>query len=429
VTPRDAARPPADVVYRHCRELITCAGPAPRRGAAQRGIAVLSDGALATAGETIVFAGPDAELERSVDLASARVVDVHGLSVVPGFVDAHTHAIFAGDRRGELRRRLAGATYAEIAAAGGGIVGTVEATRRATEDELVGQTRRRLDEMLACGTTTCEVKSGYGLDLESEVRMLRAARRLAREHPLDLAVTFMGAHEIPPEYRSRRGDYVDLVIREMIPAVAADGLADWCDVFCETGVFTPEESRRILEAGLTAGLSPRIHADELGPSGGSRVAAEVGARSADHLIFVPDESIEALAAADVAATLLPCAAFYLKLPRFAPARRLIAATVPVALATDVNPGGGFSPSMPFAITLGCFAMGMTFEEALVAATINGAWSLDRADTVGSLEPGKLADAVFVQGDAINLIRVGVPAIAAVMKRGTIRAGALADEAD
>ena len=422
-------RPAADVVFRHCRELITCAGPAPRRGAAQGALQAVAGGALAIQGERIVFAGPAADLDSRVDASRARVVDARGFSIVPGFVDAHTHAIFAGDRRGELRRRLAGATYAEIAAAGGGIVATVRATRVASEDQLVEETRPRLDEMLACGTTTCEVKSGYGLDVESELRMLRAVRRLAREHPIDLVPTFMGAHEIPDEYRSRRAAYVDLVVDEMIPAVAGGRLAAWCDVFCEEGVFTPAESRRILEAGLAAGLAARIHADELGPSGGSRVAADVGARSADHLIFVPPDGVEALAAAGVTATLLPCAAFYLKLGRFAPARDLIAASVPVALATDVNPGGGFSPSMPFAMTLACFAMGLTFDEALAAATINGAWSLDRDGDAGSLEPGKLADAVFVRGAAINLIRVGAPAVAAVLKRGRIRAGDLTDDAD
>jgi imidazolonepropionase len=229
----------------------------------------------------------------------------------------------------------------------------------------------------------------------------------------------MGAHEVPPEYRQRRDAYVELVVGEMIPAVARERLASWCDVFCEDGVFTPAESVKILEAGRAHGLSPRIHADELGPSGGSQVAARVRARSADHLIFVPEQGIDALADAGVVATLLPNAAFYLKLGRFAPARTLIDRGVAVALATDVNPGGGFSPSMPFAITLACFAMNLTFEEALTAATINGAWSLDVAGDAGSLEPGKLADAVIVRGDAINLIRAGAASIAAVVQRGRV----------
>lgn len=412
-------------VLRHCRQLLTCAGPAPRRGSAQRDVSVILDGAVAWDGQRIVFAGADRDLAPDLQSASgATTIDAASWSVVPGFVDAHTHAIFAGDRRDELRRRLAGATYAEIAAAGGGIVSTVLATREASEADLVEATRRRLDEMLACGTTTAEIKSGYGLTIDAELKMLRAVRTLAAEHPIDLVPTFMGAHEIPVEHRGARERYVKAVIDDMIPAVASERLADWCDVFCETGVFTPEESLRILEAGSRHGLKPRIHADELGPSGGSRVAAQAGARSADHLIFVPEEGIAAMANAGVVATLLPAAAFYLKLGRFAPARALIDAGVAVALATDVNPGGGFSPSMPFAMTLGCFAMGLTFEEALAAATINAAYSVDRAATVGSLERGKQMDAVLIRGDAIDLIRVGAASIAGVVKNGRVASGNL-----
>ena len=408
------------LLIRHLRQLITCAGAAPRTGRDQHAIEFVEDGAIAAEDERILFAGRDRDLPGSlVSAPGARTIDGRSLSAVPGFVDAHTHAVFAGDRRPELRRRLAGASYAEIAAEGGGIVSTVRATREATEHELVAATHVRLSEMLACGTTTAEVKSGYGLDVESEMKQLRAIRQLASTQPLDLAPTFMGAHEIPLDYRSRREDYVRLVIDEMIPRVVDEGLAEWCDVFCETGVFTPDESARILQAGAARGLKPRIHADELGPSGGSQVAARVGAHSADHLIFVPEDGIRALADADVVATLLPIAAFYLKLGRFAPARALIDAGVAVALATDVNPGGGFSPSMPFAMTLACFGMGLTFEEALVGATINAAHSLDRAASVGSLEPGKLMDVVLVAGDAIDLIRVGAASIAATIKRGKL----------
>jgi imidazolonepropionase len=413
----------ADFLLTHARQLITCAGDAPRRGARQGAIESIADGALAAFDGRIVFAGPTAGLAGRVAIdPGAFVADVRGCAIVPGFVDAHTHAVFAGDRRDELRRRLAGDTYARIAAGGGGIVSTVRATREAGERELVESARARLDEMLACGTTTCEIKSGYGLDTAAELKMLRAIAALSAAHPMSISATFMGAHEIPVEYRTRRADYVDLVVEEMIPAVAAAGAAEWCDVFCEAGVFTPDEARRILEAGARAGLKPRIHADELEASGGSQVAAAVGARSADHLVHVSPDGMDAMAAAGVTATLLPAAAFYLKLGRFAPARELIARGVPVALATDVNPGGGFSPSMSFAMTLACFAMDMTFEEALAAATINGAWSLDRSGETGSLEPGKLADAVLVQGDAINLIRVGAASVRAVVKRGRIVSG-------
>ena len=417
--------PTADTVVWHLGQLVTCAGPAPRCGAAQRAIQIIEDGALAMGDGRILFAGNTDDLGRHVAVGSATAVhDAPHLSAVPGFVDPHTHAVFAGDRRSELRQRLAGATYAQIAAAGGGIVSTVTATRTASEPELIEQSRPRLDEMLACGTTTCEVKSGYGLDLESELKMLSAIQQLANVASIEIVATFMGAHEIPIEYRSRRNEYVDLVVDRMIPEVASRSLAQWCDVFCETGVFTPAESLRILEAGKRAGLKPRIHADELGASGGSQVAGQVGARSADHLVHIDAAGIAALAAAQVTATLLPCAAFYLKLGRFAPARALIEAGVPVALATDVNPGGGFSPSMPFAMSLAAFAMNMTFEEALIAATINAAWSLDRAADVGSLEPGKLADVVFIRGDLVNLIRVDADPIVAVMKRGRVVSGRL-----
>jgi imidazolonepropionase len=410
----------ADSLIRNTSEVLTCAGPAPRTGAAMANAGSLPQAVVASHQGTIVFVGPEDEWHRVGSLTpQALVIDAAGGAVVPGFVDAHTHVVFAGDRRGELRRRLAGASYAEIAAGGGGIVSTVDATRAASEDEIVRDTRRRLDEMLRCGTTTCEAKSGYGLTTADELKMLRAIRRLGADQPIELSATFMGAHEIPVEYRGRRREYVDLLLREMIPAVARERLAEWCDVFCEEGVFTPEESREVLEAAKAAGMKPRIHADELAASGGSAVAAALGARSADHLIFADETSADRFAAAGVCATLLPIAAFYLKLGRFAPGRCFITRGAPVALATDVNPGGGFSPSMPFAMTLACFGMGFTFEEALVAATINGAYSLDRHDRVGSLEVGKQMDAVVVAGPAIDLIRVGADTIRAVVKRGRV----------
>jgi imidazolonepropionase len=383
-------------------------------------VSPIPNGIVASRNGRIVFVGPETAFDAAVHAArDAVVIDAGGGTVLPGFVDPHTHVVYAGDRREELRRRLAGTTYAEIAAAGGGILSTVQATREATEDVLVESARTRLAEMLRCGTTTAEAKSGYGLETAAELKMLRAIRRLGEDQPIELAATFLGAHEIPREYRGRRDAYVDLVTREMIPAVVAGRLAEWCDVFCETGVYTPDESRAILNAASKAGLRLRIHADELAASGGSDVAAEVGARSADHLLFVQPESAGRMARAGVVATLLPAAAFYLKLGRFAPARMLIERGVAVALATDLNPGGGFTPSMPFVITLACFAMGMTLEEALVAATLNAAYAIGRDADVGSLEPGKQMDAVIVGGEAVDLIRVGAPAIAAVVKKGRV----------
>ena len=410
----------ADFLIRNTAEALTCAGPAPRRGPAQADARPVPRATVAAHEGRIVFIGFESLLSQEVELTpGATIVDARGGTVVPGFVDPHTHVVFAGDRREELRRRLAGLTYADIAAEGGGILSTVVATRAAGEERLAADTRQRLDEMLRCGTTTCEAKSGYGLTRESELKMLRVLRRLASDHAIEISPTFMGAHEIPIEYRNRRHAYVDLVVESMIPAVADEGLAEWCDVFCETGVFTRDDSREILQAARAAGLKLRIHADELGPSGGSEVAAELQVRSADHLIYVSEEGAEALAAAGVVATLLPIASFYLKLGRFAPGRMLMTSGVPVALATDVNPGGGFSPSMPFAMTLACFGMGLTFEEALVGATINAAYALDRHDCVGSLEVGKQMDAVIIGGPAIDLIRVGADTIQAVIKKGRV----------
>ena len=409
---------PADFVIENAAAIATCAGPAPRRGRAQSDVGILLNAAVAAYRGRIVYVGPAADLAAAIELQPGAVrLDAGGDTVVPGFVDPHTHVVYAGDRRDELRRRLAGATYAEIAAGGGGILATVQATRAASEEDLIAQSRVRLDEMLACGTTSCEAKSGYGLNTDAELKQLRAIRALDATHPIDLSATFLGAHQVPPEYRDRRDAYVSLVVEEMIPEVARQRLAEWCDVFCDDGVFTPAEAARILRAGLAAGLKPRLHADELAPSGGSHVAAEVGARAADHLVHVDERGAAALAGAGVCAVLLPAAAFYLKLGRFAPARMLIDRGVPVAIASDVNPGGGFSPSMPFAMTLACFGMAMTLEEALVAATINAAWSIDRAETVGSLEPGKQMDAVVVSGGLVELLRSGAPAIRVVVKRG------------
>lgn len=410
----------ADFLIDNADLVATCAGPAPRRGSAQRDINGIPNASVAGFEGRIVFVGSATDASKTVTLtANAQVIDGGGCTVVPGFVDPHTHLVFAGDRRDELRRRLAGATYAEIAASGGGIVKTVTATRAASEHDLVNLARNRLDEMLAYGTTTAEAKSGYGLEFAAERRILCAIKTLSARQPIDLTATFMGAHEVPFEYRGRRADYVKVIIEEMIPAIADEGLAEWCDVFCEEGVFTPDESRAILEAGLRHGLKPRIHADELALSGGARVAAEVGARSADHLIFVDESHARMLADRHVVATLLPSAAFFLKLGRYAPARMLIEQGVPVALATDLNPGGGFTTSMPFVMTLACFGMNLTLEEALIGATINAAAALDRADTIGSLEAGKQFDAVVINGMLTDLIRVGGPVIKKVIKHGRI----------
>ncbi|MFN8091708.1 MAG: imidazolonepropionase [Vicinamibacteria bacterium] len=411
----------ASLVVRNIGRLATLAGPAPRTGAAMRDLGLRENAAVAVAGGRIAWVGDDGEVDRTVTFApGARVLDVAGAAVVPGFVDAHTHLAFAGDRDDEIRRRLAGATYEEIAAGGGGIVRSVEATRSASVDELAALVEGRLDEMLLCGTTTAEVKSGYGLETGAELRSLEAIRLAASRHPSTVVPTFLGAHEVPREHRADRERYVDALVGEMVPEVARRRLASFADVFCERGVFTVDESRRILLAAREHGMKLRIHADEFVSTGGAELAAELGARSADHLVFVSEAGMKALAEARCVATLLPPAAFYLRLGRFAPARALVEAGAPVALATDVNPGGGLSPSLPFAMAIGCFAMGLSLEEALAAVTVNAAFSLDLDGEAGSIEPGKRADMVVLRSPRLlDLVRVGVPAIRAVVKGGRV----------
>jgi imidazolonepropionase len=401
--------------------LATLAGPAPRLGAALGELGLVEDAALASSEGRLVFVGRDRDLAGSVELEpGATLLDAEGAAALPGFVDPHTHLAFAGERDEEIRRRLAGASYAEIAAAGGGIVRSVEATRRASHAELVEAIRGRLDEMLACGTTTAEVKSGYGLETAAEIRSLEAIRDASASHPVTVVPTLLGAHEVPLEHRRDRGAYLDLLVREMIPEVARRGLAAFCDVFCEEGVFSVEESRRVLLAAREHGFELRIHAEELQATGGAELAGELKARSADHLLYVTPAGVAALAESGCAATLLPSAAFYLRLGRFAPARALIAAGVPVALATDVNPGGGLSPSMPFAMAIACFSMGLSLEEAIAASTINAAYSLGLESQVGSLEPGKQADLLLLRSRRLlDLVRVGIPAIRTVVKAGRV----------
>jgi imidazolonepropionase len=411
----------ADLAVRNIGLLATLAGPAPRTGAAMRELAARSDAAVAVAGGRLAWVGRDADFAAAVRLrAGAEEVDAGGGAVVPGLVDPHTHLAFAGDRDDEIRKRLAGASYQEIAAAGGGIVRTVAATRDAPVEALAALVASRLDEMLLCGTTTAEVKSGYGLETGAEIRSLEAIRLAAAAHPVTVVPTFLGAHEVPPEHRGDRARYLDLLVNEMIPTVATRGLAAFADVFCEEGVFSVAESRRILLAARERGMKLRVHADELAATGGAELAGELGARSADHLVHVSPAGMRALAAAGCVATLLPSAAFYLRLGRFAPARALVEAGAAVALASDVNPGGGLSPSLPFAMALACFGMGLALEEALAAATVNAACSLDLQHEVGSIEPGKRADLVLLRSPRlVDLVRVGAPAIRAVVKDGRV----------
>jgi imidazolonepropionase len=385
----------ADLLIVHAGELATLArGGTPRTGPALSDPDVIGDGAVAVAASRITAVGPTDTIRRQVAVTPAtRIVDASGRLVTPGLVDAHTHLLFAGHRAHEFELRVRGAGYAEILAAGGGILTTVRATRDASEDDLVEIGKARLDRMLAHGTTTAEAKSGYGLTPADELKILRAVARLDRAHPVDLVPTFLGAHAVPAEHRADPEAYIREVCEVMLPAVARERLAVFCDVFCEHGVFSVEQAQRILTAAAGLGLGLKIHADQLSASGGARLAADLGALSADHLEHAPDDALRAMASRGVTAGLLPGATFFLFQPRYADARTMIALGIPVALATDFNPGSSPTLSMQMAIALACVAMKLRPAEALSAATINAAHAIGRAGEVGSLEPGKRADLV------------------------------------
>ena len=373
-----------------------------------------------------MFVGPGGEHDRRYARPDV-VLDAAGGTVIPGFVDPHTHLPFAGYREGEFDRRLAGESYAEIAASGGGIVATVAATRSATSAELLRLTLQRLDRQLLCGTTTTEAKSGYGLDLETELKQLQVLKDAARTHPIEIVATAMPGHEVPPEWRHDPDGYVDLVVGEIYPAIAAGTLAEQVDVFCERGVFTPDQTRRLLEDAGSLGWRIHLHADELCDLGGAALAAEVGAAAASHLLHASHDGIAAMAKAGVIAVALPGVSFFLR-DRFAPARDLVAAGVPVAVATDCNPGSSHTESMPAAIALACLGAGLSSEEALVAATLNAAAALGRADCLGSVEVGKQADLVVLDAPSpkhlvyhfgVNLVRHVVKAGRIVVRDGAI----------
>jgi imidazolonepropionase len=377
----------------NCTQLVTLAGPRrPRAGAEMRELALVEGGAVLVRDGLIERVGRRAEVEPLID-ADCEVFDAGGRVLAPGFVDAHAHPVFAGQRADEFEQRAAGVSYQEIAAAGGGIRSTVRRTRAATEDELLAVALRRERWFLRTGTTTVEAKSGYGLSAEDELKMLRVVRRLNAEGSLDYVPTFLGAHEVPDEYRGRREEYVGAVVEEMLPRVAAEGLAEFCDVFCEERVFTVGDSRRVLEAARARGLGLRVHADQLTRGGGALLAAELKAKTADHLEHTDAEGIAALGAAGVQPVLLPGSVYALGSTRYPAARAMIEAGLAVVLATDFNPGSSPTPSMTMILSLASTHMKMTPAEGLTAATVNAAYSLNRGDETGTLEPGKRADFV------------------------------------
>lgn len=377
-------------------QLVTLAGPArPRGGMELRELAIIPDGAMLVNNGRIVAVGTRSEIEPQGN--DVDVIDSGGRLVTPGFVDAHTHLVFAGNRADEFEKRCAGATYQEIAAQGGGIRSTVRKTRTATEDQLLGAAARRARWFLQGGTTTIEAKSGYGLTVEDELKILRVIRRISETTPLRTVPTFLGAHEIPEQYAERADEYVTLVTEEMLPRVADEKLAEFCDIFCEAKVFNRDQARRVLSAAKSHGFGLRMHADQFTSFGASDLAAELGAKTCDHLEQTPPASMAALKAAGVQPVLLPSSVYAIGSHKYPDARSMIAAGLSVVLATDFNPGSSPTTSMRMVMSLACTQMKMTPAEALTAATINAAYSLNRGSEVGSLEQGKTAD--FVVHDA------------------------------
>ena len=414
----------ADFLVHNAGQLVTVAGYSrrPKRGAELAGIGLVENGALAAQDGIIVGVGPAARVREQVKLTGdATVIDAGGRVVLPGLVDPHTHVVFAGSREHELEMKIAGMGYLEILARGGGILDTVRATRAAGREELVAAGRKYLDQMLAQGTTTAEVKSGYGLTTADEVKILAAVRELDHSHPVDLVPTFLGAHAIPVEYKANPDEFVRLVIEEMLPAVAREGLAEFCDVFCEKGVFTVEQSRQILLAARRLGLRPKLHADEIVSLGGAELAVELGAVSADHLMAVSAEGIRQLAESETVAVILPATTFCLMGEQYAPARSMIEQGVAVALASDFNPGSSPVNSMQIVMGLACRQLKMMPAEVISAVTINSAHALGRAARVGSLEVGKQADLVIFDASDYRYLmyRFGTNLAMTVIKSGQV----------
>jgi imidazolonepropionase len=385
-----SAHVPFDLVVRGTSQVVTCDGPRP--SGPQGTLPHVPRGAVGVVGGQVAFLGPESQLPQERLAPSTKVLDAGGGFVGPGFVDAHTHLVFAGARDDEFALRCRGASYLEIAQAGGGIASTVKATREASLDDLVALAGPRLSRLLSQGVTCAEVKSGYGLDLDTEVKMLEAVRRLGQRQPIELVPTLLCAHAIPPEHKANRAAYLEVCREEILPAVASRGLAVFCDAFVEEGAFTAEEARSLLTAAAKAGLTPRLHADQLSSGGGAELAAELSASSADHLEQVSAAGIAALARAGVVALLVPVSTFYLRLPKYAPGRALWDAGVEIALASNVNPGSAMSENLALTLSLACLACGLSPEEAYWAATRGGARAL-RRDDLGRLFVGGPADLV------------------------------------
>lgn len=409
-----------NLIIKDAAELVTVSGYAAKKGKEMSSLNVIHNGSLVIENGIITRIGKTDDVLDGLETSRFVVIDAKGKSVLPGFIDPHTHFIFAGYRAYEFSWHLSGISYMEIMKRGGGIKNSVSETRKATLDELINLGKHRLDSMLSMGVTTIEGKSGYGLDYDTEIRQLKAMSILNNTHPVDIVSTFMGAHAIPEEFKDNPDGFIDYLIAHVLPDVVKSGLAEFCDVFCEEGVFTVKQSRCLLESAQALGLKAKVHADELTSSGGSRLAVELMAISADHLLYISDDDIDRIARSNVVATLLPLTAFCLKEP-YARARYMIDKGCAIALATDFNPGSCFSESIPLVFALATIYMGMTPEETVCAMTLNAASAIDRAKTLGSLDIGKIGDAVILEFPSYIYIpyHTGVNSVEKVIKKGKI----------
>lgn len=409
-----------DLIIKNASELATPDGgnQKPLVGKQMREIRIIKNAALAINDGKISGVGKTSFVTSA--FKATETIDAKGKTIIPGFVDPHTHLVFAGSREKEFETRLRGASYMEILREGGGILKTVRETRQATEDELINNCQKTLDIMLKHGTTTVEAKSGYGLTKKDEVKCLHAIQQINKSHPVDVVPTFLGAHAIPPEFEENAEDYVDLVVEEMIPSIANAKLAEFCDVFCEKGAFTVEQSRRILQAGSKHGLTPKVHADELTPCSGAELAAETGAISAEHLLYASEAGLKMMSKRGVIAVLLPAASFTLMTQRYADARRMIDLNLPVALGTDFNPSC-WTESQQLVIAMACRQLKLTPAEALTASTLNAAHAINRAADIGSLEEGKKADALILDAPNHSFLgyRFGTNLVSKVIKDGKL----------
>jgi len=414
-----------NLIIKNAHQLVTCSGFGAKQGKAMSNLDIIDDGAVVIENGVITAVGKTPDIWPRVEasghtISEFDVLDARGKAVLPGFVDSHTHFVFGGYRAEEFSWRLSGASYMEIMQRGGGIVNTVKATRKASKKELIESGKKRLDSMLSFGVTTVEGKSGYGLDYDTEIKQLEVMAALDTLHAVDIVPTFLGAHAVPEGYQGREDAFIDYLISEVMPDVAARNLAEFCDIFCEQNVFSVKQSRRLLQAAKALGLKLKIHADEIVSLGGAELAAELGAVSADHLLRASDKGIADMAKAGVVATLLPGTAFSLKEP-YAKGRYIIDNDCAVALATDFNPGSCFTESIPLIFALATLYMDLTVEEAITALTLNGAAAIDRADTIGSIDVGKSGDVIILEFPTYDYIpyHIGISTVEKVVKQGKL----------